>query len=214
MNMPTNNMNFAQYGQRTSGWMGDLVTYASYATVAACAAEGYYIFQHGKDLLAGFGLVHTHHDAISLLKFYGVTGAIAFSLATHKYIKVTAAGLAVMTLAGMYGTQFHLKAEQTFNTANLPTVTTPALRDTATPNTPAVNPAKADSSTGEYTTNNTPDELTTWATEQGYTQVKPLTQGGLNWCDEINPATNKANKHNDTHAVINCGTGYKWKAPQ
>lgn len=213
MNMP-NNMNFAQYGQRTTGWMGDLVTYASYATVAACAAEGYYIFQHGKDLLAGFGLIHTHHDAISLLKFYGVVGAVAFSLATHKYIKVTAAGLAVMTLAGMYGTQFHLKAEQTFSTASLPTVTSPALNDTAKPSTTAVTPAAVDPSAGEYTTNSTPDELTQWAIDQGYTQIKPLTQAGKDWCAEINPATGKANQHNDAHSIVNCTTGYKWKAPK
>ena len=213
MNMP-NNTQFAQYGQRTGGMLGDLVTYASWATVAACAAEGYYIFQHGKDLLAGFGLVHTHHDAISLLKFYGVTGAIAFSLATHKYIKVTAAGLAVMTLAGMYGTQFHLKAEQTFNTANLPTVTSPSLRDTAKPSATAVTPAATDPDAGTYTTTNTPDELTQWAIDQGYTQLKPLTQAGKDWCTKINPSTSKANQNNDAHAIVNCTTGYKWKAPK
>ncbi len=215
MHMP--NMPIAHYGQRATGMLGDLVTYASWATVAACAAEGYYIFQHRQDLLAGFGLVHTHHDAIDLLKFYGITGAIAWSLATHKWLKVTAAGLAVVTLAGMYGTQFHLKAERAFDTNSLPKVTSPSLRDVSstrdTPDT-AVKPAKADPKAGEYFTTSTPDELAAWAAEKGYTKDRKQTKEGQDWCKEINPATGKANANDSEHALINCSTGYVWEPKQ
>lgn len=197
---------FAQYGQRTGGMMGDLVTYASWAVAVACAAEGYYIFQHSKDLLAGFGLVQTNHDVISLFKFYGITGVVAFSIATQRYLKVTAVGLAGLALAGMYGTTFHINGANTFNTAKLPTVTIPTLgaanassRDVpdAAAATTGTTPAKGGNLTKLYAS----------AKAAGYAVGRPLNADEKAWCGQGENAVLNMS------ARFNCGTGYRWNPP-
>ena len=195
-------MGFGHYGQQASGTFNTAVTYASWAVAAACAAEVFYVFQHGKDLLAGFGLVHTQHDAISLLKFYGITGVVAFSLATHKYLKVTAAGLAIATLAGMYGTQFHLKAERTFDTANLPSVTSPKL---GTDNSSVRD--VPNSATGATPTGGNLTKLYSTAKAAGYRVDRPLNADEKAWCQQGENAVLNMS------ARFNCGTGYRWHPP-
>lgn len=195
---------FAHYGHQVGGTFNSIVTYASWAVTAACAAEVFYVFQHGKDLLAGFGLVHSQHDAISLLKFYGITGAVAFSLATHKYLKFTAAGLAVVTLAGMYGTQFHLKAERTFDTASLPSVTSPKL---GTGNASSRDVPANPTSTNTAPANGNLSKLYANAKAAGYSVDRPLNAAEKTWCGEGDNAILNLS------ARFNCGTGYRWNPP-
>ena len=206
--MHTPTMPFAQYGHQATGTFNSVITYASWAVAAACAAEVFYVFQHGKDLLAGFGLVHSHHDAISLLKFYGITGVVAFSLATHKYLKVTAAGLAIATLAGMYGTQFHLKAERTFDTANLPTVTSPKLGmgDASRRDVPATTGNAGNTSSGVAIKGEL-GKLYANAKAAGYSVDRPLNAAEKAWCGE------GENAILNLSARFNCGTGYRWNPP-
>lgn len=202
-----NPMGFGHYGQQASGTFNTTVTYASWAVAAASAAEVFYVFQHGKDLLAGFGLVHTQHDAISLLKFYGITGAVAFSLATHKYLKVTAAGLAIATLAGMYGTQFHLKAERTFDSANLPSVTSPKLgTDNASRRDVPATTGNA-GNTSSVATKGELGKLYANAKAAGYSVDRPLNAAEKAWCGE------GENAILNLSARFNCGTGYRWNPP-
>ena len=185
------------------------------AAVAAvtCAAELYYLLQdQPRDLLGGIaGLVHEKNDGLSLAKWYGSALLISSSFLFTRLMPYAFAGVVIVMLTGMYGHDFHLKAAKTFSTAKLPSVS--SVADVAPVNNTTVTTA-TDPKAGQYYTTNTPDELTTWAIGQGYVQVKPLTKKGKGWCDEINPDTKAANKQNDEHATVNCGTGYKWNAPK
>ena len=181
------NLKAPAYYVNQSGSLINIVIVGISAIVAlACAVQIYFIFNYERDYLAGaIGLIHSDSSGISLLKFYIITGAIAFSIASHKYIKLVAAGLAIYALIGMYGTQFYIKSQQNFSINNLPRVTDAPL--------PTKPPADTTTTTNESRTIN-----------QKYIKTTtPLTKDEKDWC---------ATHSNKTElSKINCSTGYIWR---
>ena len=206
---------------RGNSMMEDVITYAGWGVTAACVAQIIWVFQYQQDLLGGLGVVNSSKDGIELIKLYGLVGAVSFSLATMKYIKLTAAGLALFAASTFYGTAFHFNTDKVLNRVNMPSVHASKL-DVADPlgNT-AIKPVKTTAAV----------DNTGWTAEQnaafnrakglGYVNRGSIGQAGKDWCiadDDKDGTKNGLDKdvngetptYSVEEAYYNCMTGLKW----
>lgn len=206
---------------RGNSMIEDVITYAGWGVTTACVAQIFWVFQYQQDLLGGLGVVNSSKDGIELIKLYGLVGAVSFSLATMKYIKLTAAGLAVFAASTFYGSAFHFNTDKVLNRVNMPSVHASKL-DVADPlNNNAVNPGKPTAAVDK--SGWTPEQNAAFnrAKGLGYVNRGAIGKAGEDWCvaDEDNDGVkNGIDKdvngetpgYSTEEAWFNCATGLKW----
>jgi len=203
------------YASQSGSLINVTVTGIAAIISLACAVQVYFIFTYKLDYLGGvIGLVHANSDGIAMLKFYLLIGAITFSIASFKFIKLTAAGLFIYIMVGLYGSDFYLKNQQNFSIDDLPKVGSSTISNGAegckivTENNRKTIQCNHSNT---YTSSDSPNKIYTadkkaveqFAVEKGYTKLIAITPKGQHWC--------KTHKDDDEQSKINCYTGFIWR---